>query len=346
MFCKAWLISLVIAASVFTSEARQLSKADIRAHQAAAAKRFQNNYPVKQLFFWFFPPGPQGSLDDLILWTNGGPGCSSLEGLLQENGDENDLAAQLVGFLQQFLEVFLELKNKNFYITGESYAGAYVPYIANHIYENPDALELSLLGIWIADPSLSYDVVQEQIPAVGFVHRYEKVFAFNQTLLAQLDALNEKCNYADYTEKYLKYPPQGKLPLPGNSTWADNGCDVWSIIFEEAYRLNPAFNVYRIFDTYPILWDVLGFPYASLQLGSFAQVQVAPLYFDRQDVKQAIHAPLNVTWTECSNIDVFPNGDASLPSALSVLPKVIENNNRTVIIHGLADFILIAEGYD
>jgi carboxypeptidase D len=23
---------------------------------------------TRQLFFWFFPPGPQGSLDDLILW--------------------------------------------------------------------------------------------------------------------------------------------------------------------------------------------------------------------------------------------------------------------------------------
>jgi carboxypeptidase D len=26
----------------------------------------------RQLFFWFFPPGPEGSLDDLIFWTNGG----------------------------------------------------------------------------------------------------------------------------------------------------------------------------------------------------------------------------------------------------------------------------------
>jgi carboxypeptidase D len=23
---------------------------------------------TSQLFFWFFPPGPEGSLDDLILW--------------------------------------------------------------------------------------------------------------------------------------------------------------------------------------------------------------------------------------------------------------------------------------
>ena len=33
---------------------------------------------------------------------------------------EEDLAVQLVGFLQQFLEVFSELKGKKFYLTGES----------------------------------------------------------------------------------------------------------------------------------------------------------------------------------------------------------------------------------
>jgi len=78
--------------------------------------------------------------------------------------------------------------------------------------------------------------------------------------------------------------------------------------------------------------------------GSFSQTQVSPLYFDRADVKKAIHVPVNVTWSECSNIDVFANGDASLPPAFTVLPDVIAKSNRSVIVHGLADFILIAEG--
>ena len=34
--------------------------------------------------------------------------------------DEHDVSAQLVEFLQQFLEVFSELKGKKFYLTGES----------------------------------------------------------------------------------------------------------------------------------------------------------------------------------------------------------------------------------
>jgi carboxypeptidase D len=46
----------------------------------------------------------------------------------------------------------------------------------------------------------------------------------------------------------------------------------------------------------------------------------------------------------CANIDVFPHGDASLPPAFTVLPNVIEKSQRSVIAHGLADFLLIAEG--
>lgn len=34
--------------------------------------------------------------------------------------DEEDVAAQFVGFMQQFLEVFPELKGKKTYMTGES----------------------------------------------------------------------------------------------------------------------------------------------------------------------------------------------------------------------------------
>ncbi|KAG1768829.1 Alpha/Beta hydrolase protein [Suillus occidentalis] len=335
---------------------------------------------TRQLYFWFFPPGPEGSLDDLIFWTNGGPGCSSLEGLLQENGplswswgqakptvnqqswtnlssvlwveqpvgtgfsqgipnaqNEDDVAAQLVGFMQQFLEVFSELKGKKLYLTGESYAGTYVPYIANYIYENPTLLDLSLQGIWISDPLMSWDVVQEEIPAVDFVNKYAGLFSFNQTYMNYLEKKAAVCNYTGYMDKYVTYPPTGLLPLPGDSVEFAPGCDVWDDIFYNALIINPAFDVYRIWDTYPILWDVLGFP------GSFAQTQ-SPIYFNRRDVKKAIHAPVDTEWSECSNINVFPNGDNSLPPAFTVLPNVIEKNQRTVIVHGLADFILIADG--
>jgi carboxypeptidase D len=72
--------------------------------------------------------------------------------------------------------------------------------------------------------------------------------------------------------------------------------------------------------------------------------QGSQIYFDRKDVKEAIHAPANVTWALCTDTNVFPSGDASPPSVFTVLPNVIEKSKRSVIVHGLADFLLIADG--
>jgi len=71
--------------------------------------------------------------------------------------------------------------------------------------------------------------------------------------------------------------------------------------------------------------------------------QTPPVYFDHADVKAAIHAPANVDWVACTD-EVFAKGDASLPPAFTVLPNVIEKSKRSVIVHGLSDFILIADG--
>ena len=78
--------------------------------------------------------------------------------------------------------------------------------------------------------------------------------------------------------------------------------------------------------------------------GSFSQVQVSPLYFDREDVKRAIHAPLDVDWHECAVQNVFPDGDASEFSAFTVLPNAIEKSERAVIVQGTADFYFMPEG--
>ncbi len=67
--------------------------------------------------------------------------------------------------------------------------------------------------------------------------------------MAQLDATAEKCGYSTYSAKHVTYPPKGKLPLPGQSVDADPGCEVQGPILDAALMVNPAFNVYRIFDT-------------------------------------------------------------------------------------------------
>ncbi|KAJ7729524.1 alpha/beta-hydrolase [Mycena maculata] len=338
-----------------------------------------NANETRKLFFWFWPTNNASNVDDLLFWTNGGPGCSSLEGFLQENGpiswswgqaeptpnmwswtnlsnvlwveqpvgtgfsqgtpnisNDDQLAAEVMGFLEQFLKVFSELKGKNFWVSGESYAGFYVPYIANWIYENR-GLDLNLKGIWIADPSLSYDVVQQEIPALRFAQANQNLFPFNSSFRAELQNISDTCGYTDYLDDFLTYPPKGQLPLPvgTNGTFSVTpACRIHSPIQRAIGVLNPVFDVYRVSDTWPNLWSVLGFPRSTQEF----------IYFNRTDVQDAIHAP-HIVWNACATESVYlPGGDQSIPSTLSVLPNVIEKSERVVIVHGLADFILVAEG--
>ena len=138
----------------------------------------------------------------LVLWLNGGPGCSSLDGWANEHGpmqlDEegkfklneyswNRVANMIylespgdVGFsyidskleqdlfiddkiaaqdnlkaLINFFEKFPSMKNKDFYISGESYGGIYVPMLAYNIIEyNKNKVEsekIKLKGILVGN---------------------------------------------------------------------------------------------------------------------------------------------------------------------------------------------------
>nr|AEE62766.1 unknown [Dendroctonus ponderosae] len=154
-------------------------------------ERFDSN-----LWFWYFPSADNVSDDPVVLWLNGGPGASSLNGLFDENGPfivNEDYSVSLreyswhlnqsiiffdnpvgVGFsftngglaenetkvgedmhsaLVQFFQLFPELQSNPFFISGESYAGKYLPAIAYTILQkNPSAdLPLNLQGVLIGD---------------------------------------------------------------------------------------------------------------------------------------------------------------------------------------------------
>lgn len=139
--------------------------------------------------FFFWMAKERKKKDRVLIWLNGGPGCSSMLGMLSEHGpfnlkdgpnrtyalqynpyswneeahviyveqpirtgfsqaasgarlirSEQMVAEDFRGFLSSFLDVFPYLQGLPVYISGESYAGFYIPWIAHHILyaqENP-----------------------------------------------------------------------------------------------------------------------------------------------------------------------------------------------------------------
>jgi carboxypeptidase D len=255
---------------------------------------------------------------------------------------EADVAAQFLGFWERFVNTF-DLHGKKVFIAGESYAGYFVPYIADAMLNKRDKSLYNLEATLIYDPSTSSSTVQDQVPILALVEQWSGLFSLNDTFMADIRNRSASCGYDDFLRNGLTYPPKGPLPPPPGVDDSGNplpGCDIFDDVFAAVSIVNPCFDVYQIATTCPLLWDVLGFP------GSFDYLpDGTSIYFNRSDVQSHINAPKDWNWSECSTSNVFVNGtDNSPPSGLSVLPGVIERSKRTLIVHGELDMVLINQG--
>ncbi|PON49560.1 Serine carboxypeptidase-like [Trema orientale] len=203
--------------------------------------------------FYYFVESPQDSCSKpLMLWLNGGPGCSSFGyGAMQElgpfrvksNGNRlylnefswnkvaniiflespagvgfsytntsSDLydfgddrtAVDSYTFLVNWLERFPEYKTRDFFITGESYAGHYVPQLAYTILswnKKPNQPVINLKGIAIGNAWID-DVTGQQ-----------GMYDFFWTHALNSDetnaGINKYCDFVEYSNPCIRYLNQG-----------------------------------------------------------------------------------------------------------------------------------------
>lgn len=170
----------------------------------------------KELFFWFAPSQNPAAGDEITIWLNGGPGCSSLYGFFREQGpvlwppgsymplqnpwtwvnltnmvwidqpvgtgfsqgtpnatSSEDAAVQFLSFWKNFVDLF-GLHDRKVFITGESFAGQYVPYIAAAMLDQDDKSYFNVSGIMIYDPSFGWPQISKQVPIVAFTDAHQQ----------------------------------------------------------------------------------------------------------------------------------------------------------------------------
>ncbi|PHH90205.1 hypothetical protein CDD83_4249 [Cordyceps sp. RAO-2017] len=348
-----------------------------------------------KLYFWFFPTANEEHKEDkeVVIWLNGGPGCSSLLGFLQENGpamwsagratpvqnpwswhqltnvvwveqpvsvgfsegevtarDENEVAEQFLGFWRNLVDAF-GLHDHKVFVAAESYGGFYGPYIASHMLDAADRRFFDLSGLIVYDGVMFDQKVQFDVPAARFAEQHYELMPLGDTARDQVQEVARRCGYDDFIDKHLVFPPAGPAPAlaPGSrqeangSIVAEPGCRVneqMGLVISRASRQNPCFDVYRIQHQCPVASNVL-------PVDRPAEKQEP--YFNREDVKKAINAPLGVNWTACVSSSVFAtpdgqDGSQGHPSSDHELPNVIDKTQNVIIAQGNMDYIIPLNG--
>ncbi|GKT41518.1 putative serine carboxypeptidase [Colletotrichum spaethianum] len=347
---------------------------------------------TRKLFFWYFPTTNEKASDEVAIWLNGGPGCSSFIGLIQENGPftwfpsayrpvynifswsqlsnvlwvdqpagtgfsvgspnadtEEAIAQQFLGFYDNWMDTF-GTKGRKTFLTGESYAGHYIPYIGDAMIKSTQSADYNLSGALMFSPYIrtAPDNFQQNAVSLPFVDEYNNVMGLYPGVGDYYDRIktaDEECGFAELREKHFKFPPSGPFPA-GNES---DACFVSDIVYEGLSYVSPCSNVYHISQGCPNPSD----PLIWAQDGDNASV---PVSFDKKtwhgylnlpEMRKALHIPTDQKdWQECTNDNPFgPNGDQSAdPFASGALSRVIEHTNNFIIGSGSLDYRVPTNG--
>ncbi|KAI8612146.1 serine carboxypeptidase-domain-containing protein [Chytriomyces sp. MP71] len=313
-------------------------------------------------FFWYFPTPNVAANNSLVIWLNGGPGCSSLEGLFTELGplqfsdsgalqanpyswhlqanmlfieqpagvgfnpngtdatyDEIGLAGYFNTFLNNWFNVFPDAKSKDLYITGESYAGTYIPYIATNLIQAKtfkDGSPIKLKGLGIGNPALGstgtpvdyFDFFRDS----GFLEKFPADF------VAQVGNLTNQC----------------QAGTASNTT----DCYIFDT-FANQYALDPAHTTFGVNNTCPDpYWITKEYPCDnSFNDAGFVKEGYMSNFLNTPSVQAAVHVTgAHINWNECNYVNLTDSQNA--PSN-TLLDGIISAGVNVVIYDGDQDSV-------
>ncbi|CAA7029673.1 unnamed protein product [Microthlaspi erraticum] len=253
----------------------------------------------RALFYWFFEAMNSPNVKPLVLWLNGEANVLFLEspagvGFSYSNtssdygklGDDFT-ARDTYAFLQKWFVRFPAYKENKFFIAGESYAGKYVPELAEVIYDKNKAhnvnvsLHINLIGILLGNPLTSY--AEDWTGWVDYAWSHAVISDETYTIIKR------SCNFSSDTTWEVKECKDGVDEILKQYKEIDQFSLYTPICIHHASKLDS----YAKSKTIPRLFD--GFDPC---LDDYARV-----FYNRADVQKSLHATDGVhlkNWTICN----------------------------------------------
>jgi carboxypeptidase C (cathepsin A) len=201
--------------------------------------------------------------------------------------DDENVSYENLNAVNAFFEGFPELREKGFYLTGESYAGVYIPYLALRILEqNENSVEkVKLEGILIGNGITNYTFDG----APGLV---QMAFAHGMIDLQLYDELQASdCDF----DRFVTKAPECKRMQDELHTFMK-----YIYVYDIYRSTEESYNVKSGIDAQPREED-------NSDLYSWekapGQINAVTAYMNSIEMKDALNVPHDRVWQECSGID-------------------------------------------
>ncbi|KAF8524855.1 alpha/beta-hydrolase [Hysterangium stoloniferum] len=132
---------------------------------------------------------------------------------------EDQMGEDFLGFLANLAQVFPSLAKRPLYLTGESYAGTYIPYITKTYFGTPNP-PVRLAKIAIGDGAIGSEPLFEDMPVLNILETYPQLIDYDPDVYNYFKEQRQLCGY----DLNLSYPETAHFPsLRPNSLPTDGG---------------------------------------------------------------------------------------------------------------------------
>lgn len=311
----------------------------------------------KQLHYVFVQHYKADPEAPVVLWLNGGPGCSSLDGFVYENGPYyfEELSTKLETNVYSWNKVANMLYLESPAAVGFSILGEE----SNNEFDDETTADDNLLALisffsnFTEYRSNEFYLAGESYAGVYVPWLARKILDYNVNLDSNTDIINLKgilignplINWnVDYLSAFPEFSYQnGLISLKLYKRWVNNGCTIFSKDNTCLSTFNTISSIYETVNLYDINRPCLNTNYTYSKLnynhlgnakGGLTCIDAtgAMNYFNNVTVREAFHVPIDLPeWTICSksiryDLDYYTG-------SYEVLGGLIFNEDLRVLIY-------------